>query len=275
MEIFNLLVIYLLTSGCQSDFFVNDVQPYLHRVHPPKEITLASLLDSISAENELILKNGYDPTMRTDKASIIDGLCKDGSLHLNSPETFRINQKSDTVIVMIHENNYVYIWSRTDSLYLRKNAVGKYEESFGFSPKFYEKDLLVEGNIDSIMTLCQYDFYTDYDCIPENYVYRFLIKNHHFTTEYHYYEGVPQTPDNFASVEELLRREKFRNELKTNSPELYNSLFAKKKSSPEKKAINFLDRACSLILNGIKKTTCSPVKVTSAGYTNRHINHAP
>ncbi|MBD5253786.1 MAG: hypothetical protein HDS51_06150 [Barnesiella sp.] len=162
-------------------------------------------------------------------------------INLKSSKIFKINP-NDTVVFMITKGQHpyisianprIYIWSRNDSINFKYSKQGydivansyrqqlweehkKFSEASGFKeyeyglirPEFYEKELLLSGNIDSIRTLKKFDRICYYSPVS-NLIYRFVIHRNKIVKIDHYsYSGFLPPPNQYVDSLELKLREK-------------------------------------------------------------------
>lgn len=164
-------------------------------------------------------------------------------INLKSSKIFKINS-NDTVVLMVTKSRHpsisianprIYIWSRNDSINFTYSKQGysivadsvrkrlwdkhrKFSKATGIKdyeygvvrPEFYEKELLLSGDIDSIRTLLLYDRIYYYN--PTfNSIYRFIIRRNKIVNIDHYsYSGSLPTPNQYVDSIELKFRENIR-----------------------------------------------------------------
>lgn len=205
---------------------------------------------------------------------IVSPLLTAKAIKLSSDNFFKINQTCDTVIVMIEkffqDDFNVSFFSHNDSAFVSKyrneiklasnqdreqirryyallnsyeptvDSIGKINHDYALMiselrPDFYEKELLLDWDTDSLDILSSYDtsFRESYSrrssYRPNCQAYRFIIKDGEFTVDSHYYKGYPLPPDKYAPAKELLRRKKIREKLRIISIDDYEKLYEKKK----------------------------------------------
>ncbi|MDE6484287.1 MAG: hypothetical protein K2L14_02695 [Duncaniella sp.] len=197
-------------------------------------LTTSDLLSSVS-DNELISKLCRDSTMINSLNNLID-----------------INQKNDTVIIKTTKST-VSIFSTKEYITLLDNGksfsyssqLGYYEKNFIIPD--YEKELLLDWNIDSIQILCLYDDNL-YECTPNDYVYQLIVCNGSIIrTNEIILHAKPAVPNEYVRLsKELIRRESIKNDLLHRNPQEYNRLFTKRNKSS---TISKLKKIITCILN--------------------------
>lgn len=210
------IVLFILCILSETNFITEPIIEFIENNTPDntyKHIALNDLLLSIST-NDVV-------------ANIVDKPTVD----LKSDQIFNINQRRDTIIIKIINSQSISIISSSDSLCLSYDPENKVyiKRHNRTALPFYEKELALKWDIDSLDILCLYNREV-YDHIQYVNLYRFIIDHGEFVREHKSFSTYPELPDEFVDGKELALRQIDRHNLYLENKNEYKRLFGKRKN---------------------------------------------